>query len=105
MRDASAIQEKYYRIYRENYIKFGKQWAKELGDYARKRSNPFSRVTREVNSAMRRYLGGEAFMKTIDTLEYLILKEGLLVKDQNNQLDITEATFNDWAGTGQAAVT
>ncbi len=90
------LVERFYGIYRENYIKFGKKWAREVAVFEKKRTNPFSRVNREVNSQMRRYMGGENYGKYIDTLEYMILKEGLLVKDQHNNLDIPEATFNLW---------
>lgn len=89
-------QEKFYRIYREYYFKYGKVWAKKVKSYEKKNAEPFAAVTREVNSAMRRYLGGEKFGRYIDLLEYLILKEGLLVKDEENRLDIPLATFTLW---------
>lgn len=91
-------QEKFYRIYREYTIKYGTQWARKLGKYEKKRTNPFSSVTREVNAGMRRYLGGERYAKYIDLLEYLILEEGLLIKDENNRLDVPLATFQMWVG-------
>ncbi len=90
------LTEKFYGIYRESYFKYGKKWARELGSFEKKKQEPFSRVSRQVNSHMRRFLGGDNFGKYIDTLEYMILKEGLLVKDQNNNLDVPEATFNLW---------
>lgn len=89
-------QEKFYGIYRDYYFKYGKAWARKVGSYAKKDSQPFANVTREVNSAMRRYLGGDKFGRYIDLLEYLILKDGLLVKDKENRLDVPPATFNMW---------
>lgn len=90
------LTERFYTIYRENYFKLGKKWAREVGSFEKKNKIPFARVNREVNSQMRRFMGGENYGKYIDTLEYMILKEGLLIKDQNNNLDIPEATFNLW---------
>lgn len=89
---------KFYKIYVEYYQKYGRAWARKLGTFAKRRQDPFSRVNREVNSALRRYLGANVYAKHIDTLEYMILREGLLEKDPNtNTLDIPERTFNDWA--------
>ena len=45
---------------------------------------------------MRRYLGGEKFGKYIDLMEYMMLKEGLLVKTEDNKLDVPQATFELW---------
>ncbi len=89
-------QEKFYSVYRSYYFKFGHAWAKKVGKYEKKNTEPFARVTREVNSAMRRYLGAEKFTKYIDLMEYMILKEGLLVKTENNKIDIPPATFELW---------
>ena len=89
-------QEKFYSIYRGYYFKYGHDWAKKVGKYEKKNSEPFAKVTREVNSAMRRYLGGEKFGKYIDLMEYMMLKEGLLVKTEDNKLDVPQATFDLW---------
>ena len=89
-------QEKFYSIYRGYYFKYGHDWVKKVGKYEKKNSEPFAKVTREVNSAMRRYLGGEKFGKYIDLMEYMMLKEGLLVKTEDNKLDVPQATFELW---------
>lgn len=94
--DTTPLMEKYYTIYRNYYIKHGREWARQVKEFEKRRKIPFGKVNREVNSAMRRYLGGDGFAKYIDTLEYMILREGLLIKDENNNLDIVERTFNDW---------
>ena len=94
-------QEKFYSIYRGYYFKYGHDWAKKVGKYEKKNSEPFAKVTREVNSAMRRYLGGEKFGKYIDLMEYMMLKEGLLVKTEDNKLDVPQATFELWLVTGR----
>lgn len=89
-------QEKFYSIYRSYYFKFGHAWAKKVGKYEKRKNDPFSRVSREVNSAMRRYLGGEKFAKYVDLMEYMILKEGLLVKTEDNKLEVPQSTFELW---------
>lgn len=90
---------KFFKIYTEYYRKYGREWARKIGDFEKRRRDPFSRVNREVNSALRRYLGAQEYAKHIDLLEFMILREGLLVKDSNtNTLDIPERTFNEWRG-------
>lgn len=92
-----AVVLKYYEIYLANYVRFGRAWARKVGQFEKRRQDPFSRVNREVNTAMRRYLGADNFALYGDTLEYLIQRDGILVKDtRNNTLDIPERTFNDW---------
>lgn len=89
-------QEKYYGIYRNYYFKFGHIWAQKVGKYEKRKSIPFGTVTREVNSSMRRYLGSEKFGKYINLMEYLMLKEGLLVKTEDNKIEIPKSTFELW---------
>lgn len=90
---------KYYKIYIEYYSKYGRAWARKVGQFEKRRHDPFSRVNREVNSALRRFLGSDVFTQHIDMLEFMVLRDGILVKDpRSNTLDIPESTFNDWLG-------
>lgn len=89
-------QAKFYSVYRGYYFKFGHEWAVKIDKYENKKKEPFSRVMLKVNTAMRRYLGAEKFGKYADLMEYLALKEGFIVKTEDNKIDIPFSTFELW---------
>lgn len=92
----STEQERFYGIYKDNVLKFGRKWARELGQYDKRRSNPYAQVLKDANAVLRRYLGADNFAKYISKMEYLLLMDGLAVKDEHNRLDVPEQVFNEW---------
>ena len=95
---SQTIQDKYYSIYRNYYMKYAAAWAQKVKSYGKRRDAPFGVAFRQIDGAMRRYLGLEEYERYGDLMTYLAIKEGLYCKDAKGNIDIPEKAFMELKG-------
>lgn len=93
-----SIQDKYYSIYRTYFTKYATAWAQKVKNYAKRRDAPFGVAFRQIDGAMRRYLGLDEYERYGDLMIYLAIKDGLYCKDAKGNIDITEKAFYEIKG-------
>ena len=97
-----TIVGRYYGIYKTQFNRLVTPWARKVGTYEQRRQNPFGPVCRQVDTAMRRYLGAAEYERVGDLLTFMAIKEGLYIKDEQGRMDITPQAFAQLAGEPRA---
>ena len=88
-----TISTKYFAIYKTHFLRHAVPWAQKVKAYEKRRDNPFGVVYRQVDGAMRRYLGQNEYERYGDLMTYLGIKEGWYCKDAKGHMDITAEAF------------
>lgn len=90
-----TITSKYFGIYKTHFYRHAVPWVQKVKAYEKRRDHPFGVVFRQVDGAMRRYLGQKEYELYGDLMTYLGIKEGWYCKDAKGQIDITPTAFQN----------